>query len=229
MIRLISADWVPALARELAGPRDEAQEGMFLKRISSLNQGQLRALGERYRDETRVMRKTDGPLFIDKMPNNFWYVGLIHLILPNALIIDARRHPLACCFSCFKQHFARGQWFTYGLEDLGLYYRDYIEIMAHYDQVLPGRVVRVHYEDLIENPEPYIRGLFERCRLPFEPQCLNFHANARAVRTASSEQVRQPIFRDGVEQWRNYEPWLGPLKEALGNVLERYPEVSGFR
>ncbi len=220
---------LPRIARELAAPGDDEEEGAFLKRVAGLGRDELRALGERYLADTRIMRKTDAPRFIDKMPNNFWYIGLIRLILPNALIIDARRHPLACCFSCFKQHFARGQWFTYGLEDLGLYYRDYVELLAHYDEVLPGQVVRVCYEDLIGHPEHYIRGLLERCGLPFEAQCLSFHENNRAVRTASAEQVRQPIFRDGVDQWRHYEPWLGPLKSALGDVLSTYPRVPEFR
>ena len=220
---------LPRIARELAGPRDDEEEGAFLKRVASLERDQLRALGERYLAETRIMRKTGAPRFIDKMPNNFWYIGLIHLILPNALIIDARRHPLACCFSCFKQHFARGQWFTYGLEDLGRYYRDYVELLAHYDEVLPGKVVRVCYEALIGDPERAIRELLERCGLPFEPQCLSFHENSRAVRTASAEQVRRPIFRDGIDQWRHYEPWLGPLQSALGEVLNTYPQVPEFR
>ncbi|MGC8520044.1 MAG: tetratricopeptide repeat-containing sulfotransferase family protein, partial [Steroidobacteraceae bacterium] len=220
---------LPRIARELAGPREDEEEGAFLTRVAGLERDQLRALGERYLAETRIMRKTAAPRFIDKMPNNFWYIGLIHLMLPNALIIDVRRHPLACCFSCFKQHFARGQWFTYGLEDLGLYYRDYVELMAHYDEVLPGKVVRVCYEELIGDPERNIRELLERCGLPFEPQCLSFHENSRAVRTASAEQVRRPIFRDGIDQWRHYELWLGPLKSALGEVLNTYPHVPEFR
>ena len=220
---------LPRIARDLAGPMETEEEGAFLARVADLDRGQFRALGERYLAETRVMRQTDAPRFIDKMPNNFWYVGLIHLMLPNALIIDARRHPLACCFSCFKQHFARGQWFTYGLEDLGRYYRDYVELMAHYDEVLPGKVVRVCYEALIDDPERHIHELLERCGLPFEPQCLAFHENSRAVRTASAERVRQPIFRDGVDQWRHYEPWLGPLQRALGEVLHTYPHVPEFR
>jgi len=152
-------------------------------------------------------------------------VGLIHLILPNAKIIDARRHPLGCCFSAFKQHFARGQGFTYDLADLGRYYADYLGLMAHIDAVLPGRVHRVFYESMIEDTESEVRRLLEYCGLPFEESCLRFYENDRAVRTASSEQVRQPIFRDAMDHWRHYEPWLGPLKEALGAVLERYPSV----
>ena len=148
------------------------------------------------------------------MPNNFAHVGLIHLMLPNAKIIDARRHPLGCCFSCFKQHFARGQNFTYDLAELGRYYRDYVELMAHFDAVLPGRVHRVFYENMVEDTEGEVRRLLEYCGLPFEEGVLRFHENQRAVRTASSEQVRRPIFRDGMEQWRHYEPWLGPLEEG---------------
>jgi cytochrome c-type biogenesis protein CcmH/NrfG len=219
---------LPQIARELAGRKQE-EEGTFLKRLASFDPHQLRALGERYLAETRVIRKTDAPFFIDKMPNNCMYVGLIHLILPNAVIIDARRHPLGCCFSCFKQHFARGQWFTYGLEDLGRYYRDYVELMAHFDEVLPGRVARIHYERLIEDTAAEVRRLLEHCGLPFEPACLEFHQNDRAVRTASSEQVRRPIFRDAVDHWRHFEPWLEPLKRALGDVLTDYPRVPAFR
>ena len=162
------------------------------------------------------------------MPNNWLYVGLIQLILPNARIIDARRHPLGCCFSAFKQHFARGQSFSYDLSDLGRYYRDYVDLMAHIDRVLPGRVHRVFYESMIEDTEAEVRRLLEYCELPFEERCLEFYENERAVRTASSEQVRRPIFREGMDRWRHYEPWLGPLKEALGSVLERYPAVPDF-
>ncbi len=219
---------IPKIARELAGPRRQEENATFLKRLASLTREELRSLGERYLAATRIMRKTDAPFFIDKMPNNCLYVGLIHLILPNATIIDARRHPLACCFSCFKQHFARGQWFTYGLEDLGRYYRDYVELMAHFDEVLPGKVGRVHYESLIENTEAEIRRLLAHCGLPFEAQCLRFYENERAVRTPSSEQVRRPIYRDSVDSWRPYEPWLEPLRSALGEVLTEYPRVPGF-
>jgi tetratricopeptide (TPR) repeat protein len=218
---------LPNIARRLAGPR-HVEEGTFLKRLASLTAGELRALGEGYLAETRIMRKTDAPFFIDKMPNNFMYVGLIHLILPNAAIIDARRHPLGCCFSCFKQHFARGQWFSYGLEDLGRYYRDYVELMAHVDDVLPGKVTRMRYESVVADTETEVRRLLEACRLPFDPKCLRFHENDRAVRTASSEQVRKPIFREGVDRWRHYEPWLGPLRQALGDVLTEDPEKPAW-
>jgi hypothetical protein len=182
-------------------------------------------LGERYLESTRVHRKSSAPFFVDKMPNNCLYVGLIHLILPNAKIIDARRHPLGCCFSAFKQHFARGQGFTYDLADIGRYYRDYVDLMDHIDAVLPGRVHRVLYESMIEDTEAEVRRLLDYCGLPFEPQCLRFYENDRPVRTASSEQVRQPIFKDGVDHWRHYEPWLGALKQALGPALTGYAGV----
>ena len=220
---------IPQLARELArrDGRDEAEA--FFQSVAALRSDELRALGGRYLEGTRIFRKTTAPYFIDKMPNNCLYVGLIHLILPNAKIIDARRHPLGCGFSCFKQHFARGQSFTYGLEDLGRYYRDYVELMAHFDAVLPGRVHRVHYEAIVEDTETQVRALLAHCGLPFEEACLSFYQNARAVRTASSEQVRRPIFREGIDQWRHYERWLEPLKAALGPVLQAYPDVpKGF-
>jgi hypothetical protein len=178
--------------------------------------------------QTRIQRKTPRPFFIDKMPNNFAHVGLIQLILPNARIVDARRHPLGCCFSCFKQHFARGQTFTYELNEIGRYYRDYVELMAHFDAVLPGRVHRVFYENMVEDTESEVRRLLEYCGLPFEEGVLRFHENQRAVRTASSEQVRQPIFREGLDQWRHFEPWLDALKRALGEVLDAYPNTPRF-
>jgi hypothetical protein len=175
-------------------------------------------LGAEYLERTRIQRKTGRPLFIDKMPNNFAHVGLIHLILPNAKIIDARRQPLATGFSCFKQHFARGQHYTYDLTHLGRYYRDYVELMAHIDAVLPGRVHRIHYENMVADTEGEVRRLLAYCNLPFEDACLRFYENERAVRTASSEQVRTPIYREGLDQWQHYEPWLGPLQDALGPV-----------
>jgi hypothetical protein len=163
------------------------------------------------------------------MPNNFAHVALIQLLLPNARIIDARRHPMACCFSNFKQHFARGQNFSYSLDDMGRYYRDYVELMAHFDAVMPGRVLRVHYEHMIEDPETEIRRVLDYCGLTFEPECLRFYENERAVRTASSEQVRQPIYKEGVDHWRHFEPWLAPLQDALGPVLKYYPDVPIFQ
>lgn len=187
--------------------------------VAALNRGELDRLGARYLANTRIYRKTAKPVFIDKMPNNVLHVGLIQLILPNAKIIDARRHPLATCFSAFKQHFARGQHYSYDLNDLGRYYADYVDLLDHFDTVSPGRIHHVHYEHMVEDLEVEVRRLLDYCELPFEAACLRFYENDRAVRTASSEQVRQPIFRDGLEQWRNFEPWLDPLKQALGPAL----------
>lgn len=206
----------------------ERQDETFFKAIASLTAERIRALGARYLAETRVMRRTNAPFFIDKMPTNWLGIGLIHLILPNATIIDARRHPLGCCLSCFKQRFPRGQWYTYSLADLGRYYRDYVELMAHFDHVLPGRITRVYYEAMIANPEEEIRRLLEHCGLPFEPACLRFFENDRAVLTSSSEQVRLPIYQSAAEHWRHYEPWLEPLKQALGDVLTCYPSIPAF-
>ena len=216
---------IPQIARQIVGNQQGDYAAGFLQALAALTPEELRSYGQRFLDQTRILRKSGAPFFIDKMPNNCLYVGLIHLILPNARIIDARRHPLGCCFSCFKQHFARGQNFTYSLEDLGHYYRDYVELMAHFDAVLPGRIHRVFYERMIESTEEEVRRLLTYCDLPFEAGCLEFYNNERAVRTASSEQVRQPIFREGMEHWRHYEPWLDPLKAALGPVLEAYPNV----
>jgi tetratricopeptide (TPR) repeat protein len=216
---------MPALARTLQLPD---QPGSYPQVLQNLTAAQSRVLGEQYLERARIQRKSTAAFFIDKMPNNFMHIGLIQLALPNARIIDARRHPLGCCFSAFKQHFARGQSFTYSLEDLGRYYHDYVELMAHFDAVLPGRVHRVFYESMITDTETEVRRLLEFCGLPFEPQCLRFYENERAVRTASSQQVRQPIFREGLEQFRHYEPWLAPLREALGPVLSTYPQVPPF-
>lgn len=191
--------------------------------LDAVDAAELRALGEEYIERTRIQRKTDKPFFIDKMPNNWAHIGLIHLILPNARIVDARRHPLGCCFSNFKQHFARGQSFSYGLDDMGRYYADYVRFLAHIDTVLPGRVHRVIYEQMVEDSDAEIRALLAALDLPFQEACLRFYENDRAVRTASSEQVRRPIYREGTEQWQMFEPWLGPLKEALGLVLTNYP------
>jgi tetratricopeptide (TPR) repeat protein len=213
------------MARSLGGGRARGAASKYPEILAEMSPEQLRGLGEEYLANTRIQRKTAAPFFIDKMPNNFAHIGLIQLILPNAKIIDARRHPLGCCFSGFKQHFARGQHFSYSLEDLGRYYRDYVELMAHFDAVLPGRVHRVIYERLVDDTEAEVRRLLEYCGLPFDERCLRFYENDRAVRTASSEQVRRPIYREGVDHWQHFEPWLEPLKRALGPVLECYPEV----
>ena len=214
-----------SITRMLREQGDPDSAMPYHEALAALDADALRGLGERYIAHTRILRKSSAPLFVDKMPNNFMHVGLIHLILPNAKIIDARRHPMACCFSGFKQHFARGQSFSYSLEDLGRYYSDYVALMAHYDAVLPGRIHRVFYEHMVEDTEAEVRRLLDYCGLPFEATCLRFFENARPVRTASSEQVRKPIYRDGVDHWRHYAPWLAPLETALGQVAERYPDV----
>lgn len=206
---------IPALARTKDYPEN----------LAGLSPDRLHALGESYLERTRVQRRSDKPLFIDKLPNNWVHVPFIHLILPNAIIIDARRHPMSCCFSNFKQHFAKGQAFSYSLEDMGQYYVDYVRLMRHVDTVLPGRVHRVIYEHMVDDSEAEIRALLDACGLPFEAACLRFHETERAVRTPSSEQVRRPIFRDGTQGWQGFAPWLGSLEAVLGDVLASYPEV----
>ena len=199
--------------------------GPYPKGILAASQEERRALGEEYLRRAGVQRRTDRPLFIDKLPNNWLYVPFIHVILPNARIIDARRHPLGCCLSNFRQHFARGQAFTYDLDHVGRYYADYVRLMAHVDAVLPGRVHRVIYERMVDDTEGEVRRLLDYCGLEFEPQVLEFYKTERAVRTASSEQVRQPIYRDATDEWRAYEAHLFALKTALGPVLDTYPEA----
>jgi tetratricopeptide (TPR) repeat protein len=220
--------YLPALAARLAGPARRESEGAYPDVLAVLTPGELRTLGEEYLEHAAIHRKTGRPRFIDKLPNNWAHVGLIHLILPNATIVDVRRHPLGCGFSAFKQHFAAGQSFSYDLADIGRYYTDYVSLMAHVDAALPGRVHRVVYEDLIADPEAATRALLSHCGLPFEEGCLRFWENGRAVRTASSEQVRRPIFTDAADHWRNYEPWLGPLKATLGPVLDAYPAAPSM-
>jgi tetratricopeptide (TPR) repeat protein len=215
------------MAKDLRAQADSGDIAAYAEVLAARSADELREMGERYMERTRIHRKTARPFFIDKMPNNFLHVGMIHAVLPNAKIIDARRHPLGCCFSNFKQYYARGQNFSYSLTDMGRFYRDYVDLMAHFDEVLPGRVHRVIYEQTVEDTEAEVRRLLTYCGLAFEPGCLRFFENERPVRTASAEQVRRPIYRDGVEQWRNYEPWLGPLREALGPVLQAYPAVPG--
>ena len=206
---------IPILAR---------RSGNYPQMALDLGEDERRALGEEYLKRTSVQRRTDKPFFIDKLPNNWMYIAFIHLILPNAKIIDARRHPLACCFSNFRQHFAKGQSWTYDLEHLGRFYADYVRMMGHIDSVLPGRIHRVIYERMVDDTENEVRRLLNYCELEFEPACLEFYKTQRAVRTPSSEQVRRPIYRDATEEWRPYEPYLGPLKMSLGEVLDAYPE-----
>jgi tetratricopeptide (TPR) repeat protein len=186
---------------------------------------QLGALGNRYIEETAPLR-VGRPHFTDKLPNNFSHIGLIHAILPRATVIDARRHPMDSCLSTFKQHFAEGQTFSYDLEDLGRYYRCYLALMDHWDAVLPGKVLHLQYEELVRDPETNIRRLLEHCRLPFEPACLAFHQTRRSVRTASAEQVRQPIYTSGVGYWHHFARELEPLRHALGDSLERFAPLS---
>lgn len=202
-----------ALAHRLRGRK--AGQSRYPQVLHDLTREQLAQFGKQFIEDTRVHRQ-GAPFFIDKMPNNFRHIGLIHLILPNAKIIDARRAPMDCCFSGFKQLFAEGQEFTYGLTEVGRYYSDYVALMDHWDRVLPGKVLRVSHEDVLDDLEGQTRRMLEYCGLPFEEACLEFHKTDRAVRTASSEQVRRPINRKGQDAWKPFEPWLGDLKQALG-------------
>jgi tetratricopeptide (TPR) repeat protein len=207
---------VPRFALELGGRG--AEPLVYPQSVARLTRAELRALGERYLLQTRVQRRLGRPHFIDKMGSNFLHAGLIHLMLPNARIIDARRAALGCCFANFRHHYQRGMEFSYSLEDLGRYYRDYVTLMAHFERELPGRIHRVCYEDLVEDLEGTVRKLLEYLGLPFAEQCLRFHETRRPVQTMSSEQVRQPLYTEALTQWRHFEPWLGPLKEALGDL-----------
>ncbi|HTL21050.1 MAG TPA: sulfotransferase, partial [Steroidobacteraceae bacterium] len=212
---------IPRYVLELQGREPDLENPRYPAILADLPPERFIQFATRYLDETRIYR-TGRPRFIDKMPNNFRHIGLIHLMFPNAKIIDARREPMACCFGIYKQLFARGQEFAYSIPDIARYYRTYLELMEHWDRALPGRVLRVYHEDVVDDLEEGVRRILEHCELAFEPACLEFHRTQRSVRTASSEQVRQPIFREGLDQWRRFEPWLAPLREALGDALERY-------
>ena len=215
---------------ELQGRDPDTQEPRYPAILERLTPADFQRLGEKYLADTRAYR-SGKRRFIDKMPNNFRHIGLIHLILPNARIIDARREPMACCFSNFKQLFASGQEFTYDIEDIARYYRSYVQLLRHWDDALPGKVLRIQYEDVVEDLEGNVRGILDFCGLPFEPACLAFHKTERSVRTASSEQVRRPIFKEGIDQWRHFEPWLGSLRSALGDLVpatEECAEVSAM-
>jgi tetratricopeptide (TPR) repeat protein len=214
--------YIPAIVRRLGGKIKHGERSKYPEILAELDQQEILDLGNEYLERSREQRG-DAPFFIDKMPNNFMHICLIHLILPGATIIDARRHPMAACFSGFTQLFARGQAFTYGLKNIGRYYRDYVELMDHYDRVLPGKILRVLYEDVVNDTRQQVERILEHCGLSFEEQCLQFHRTERAVRTASSEQVRQPIYTGALQHWRHYEPHLDDLKTALGPVLGRYP------
>ena len=208
-----------SLAHRLRGRNLVTDRDRYPRILNELSADELAALGRDYLENTRVHRQ-GAPFFTDKMPNNFRHIGLIHLILPKAKIIDARRAPLDCCWSGYKQLFAEGQEFTYGLDEIGQYYHDYIDLMSHWDHVLPqGRILKVQHEDVLADLEGQVRRLLDYCELPFESDCIDFHKTDRAVRTASSEQVRQPINRAGQDQWRPFENFLGPLKKALGETL----------
>ena len=212
---------IPRMVLDLQGRDPDLEHPRYPGVLTGMSSEQLLRLGEKYLADTRVYR-TDKPYFIDKMPNNFRHIGLIHLILPNAKIIDARREPMACCFRNLKQLFASGQEFTYSITDIARYYRTYLELMRHWEMVLPGKVLRVQHEEVVDDLDGNVRRILDFCGLDFEPGCVEFHKTERSVRTASSEQVRQPIFRDGLDQWKNYEPWLEPLKDALGDALVNY-------
>jgi tetratricopeptide (TPR) repeat protein len=220
---------VITMAAELGSVADaRSDERPYPGVLARLDAAAARRLGEEYLEETSIQRKTTRPFFIDKMPNNFFHTGLICLILPNAKIIDARRHPMACCFSAFKMQFSEGHRYSYDLREIGDCYRLYVEYMQHFDDVLPGRIHRVHHESMVEDTETEIRRLLDYCGLTFEPDCLRFHENKRPVRTPSAQQVRRPIYREGLEHWRNFEAWLGPLADALGDVLVKYPQAPEF-
>jgi tetratricopeptide (TPR) repeat protein len=212
---------IQQIVGRLRGRDPDLDNPLYPRIVTELTTEDFRKLGEQYLAETQVYR-SGKPFFIDKMPNNFRHVGLIHLMLPNARIIDARREPMACCFSNLKQLFANGQEFTYSIDDIARYYRTYLELMRHWDRVLPGRVLRVQHEDVVDDLEGNVRRLLDFCGLEFEPQCIDFHKTERSVRTASSEQVRRPIYREGLDQWRNFELRLDPLKSALGDALTAY-------
>ncbi len=212
---------IPRLVVDLAGRDPDPDNPRYPAVLADMTAADYRRLGEKYLSDTRVFRSGKAH-FIDKMPNNFRHIGLIHLMLPNAKIIDARREPMACCFGNLKQLFASGQEFTYSIEDIARYYRTYLELMRHWNAVLPGRVLRIQHEDLVDDLPGNVRRLLDYCGLEFEPACIEFYKTERSVRTASSEQVRQPLYREGLDQWRHYEPWLGALREALGDALTRY-------
>ena len=215
---------IQQIVARLRGRDPDPHHSRYPRMLADMDPEEFRRLGEHYLAATRIYRSRAAPYFIDKMPNNFRHLGLIHLMIPNAKIIDARREPLACCFSNFKQLFAKGQEFTYSVEDIARYYRTYLELMRHWDEVLPGWVLRVQHEEVVDDLSGSVKRILDFCGLDFEPQCIDFHKTVRSVRTASSEQVRQPIYRDGLDHWKHFEEWLGPLKHALGDALTTYRE-----
>jgi predicted Zn-dependent protease len=217
---------LPHLVFELVSGVAEPTQTTLHERIGALTRAEMEAFAGRYLERVQRQRPLGKARFIDKLPGNWCFVGLIHLLFPRAAIIDARRHPLGCGFSCYKQLFARGQKYAYDLGELGRFYRDHVALMEHFDATLPGRVHRVYYEQLVADPEKELRRLLDYCGLPFEEQCLRFYETRRAVTTISSEQVRRPIYGESVDHWRHYEPWLGPLKEVVGELVARYPAAA---
>jgi len=216
--------YVPTIARDLAGPPETAAR--YPENLALLGAAQVDALAARYLASAQKHRPVGKPRFVDKMHGNFASLGLIHLMFPRAAIIDVRRHPLASGFACYKQLFNPGMNFAYDLNELGRYYRDYVDLMDHIDTALPGRVYRLHYERLVTDTENEVRRLLDYCLLPFEPECLRFYENRRVAQTISSEQVRRPIYTAGLEQWRHFEPWLEPLKAALQELVDDYPRFQ---
>jgi len=212
---------IPRIVLDLQGRDPDLDNPRYPAALADMTEEDFLRLGETYLADTRVYRG-DRPFFIDKMPNNFRHLGLIHLMLPGARIIDARREPMSCCFSNLKQLFAHGQEFTYSAQDIARYYRTYLDLMRHWDEALPGRVMRVNHEDVVDDLEGSVRRILDYCGLEFEPACVEFHKTRRSVRTPSAEQVRRPIFRDSLDQWKKYEPWLGELELALGDARDRY-------
>ena len=213
---------VQRVVMEMRGRGTDLNNPRYPAVLAALTAEEFKRFGERFLFETRGYRQTGRPYFIDKMPNNFRDIGLIHLMLPNAKIIDARREPMACCFSNLKQLFSSGQEFSYNINDIARYYRTYLDIMRHWNAALPGRILTVHHEDVVNDLEGSVHCILDFCGLPFEPSCLEFHKTPRNVRTASSEQVRQPISREGIDQWRHYEPWLASLRADLGDAVTSY-------
>ena len=214
---------IGSFSQKLNGRQRSNEQPNYPAVLRELSPSLIRQMGDLFLDDTRIHRVENTPHFIDKMPNNFRHVGLISMILPKAKIIDARRHPMSCCFSNYKQLFASGQEFTYGQREIGTYYRDYCELMDHWHSVLPGKILTVYYENVVDNLEEEVRRILDYCELPFEAACLKFHETERAIRTPSAEQVRQPIYRQGLDQWHNYAKWLNPMRQALGDALRREP------
>ena len=214
-----------AMATSLASRGTSSAATGYPDCLLSLDAFATRELGDAYLEQSRIYRKQGRPRFIDKMPENFLHTGLLLLILPHACIIDVRRHPMSSGFSLFKQHFARRRDFSYDLADIAHYYLGYTRLMAHFDEVMPGRIHRVHYESLVSDTETEIRRLLDYCNLEFHPACLEFHKNERDINTPSSEQVRSPIYASALDTWRHYETWLQPLSEVYGSLLDTYPEI----